>query len=117
MPALHESSTGVLEFDMRAGRFPNLALHEGGGSIAVQRFTGKLLRNGKFQIQEGKLQTGEGIYEVSGTVSAGNKLDLKLGRLGRRIHGYRDPGRTASSPRQDADSGCVETMNRALFGS
>jgi hypothetical protein len=83
MPALHESSSGVLEFDMRAGRFPNLALHEGGASIAVQRFTGTLVRNeGKFQIQEGKLQTDEGIYEVSGTVSAGNKLDLKLGRAG-----------------------------------
>ena len=83
MPALHESSSGVLEFDMRAGRFPNLALHEGGASIAVQRFTGTLVRNeGKFQMQEGKLQTDEGIYEVSGTVSAGNKLDLKLGRAG-----------------------------------
>jgi hypothetical protein len=96
MAALQERAEGVLEFDMRDGQFPHVTLREGGGVITVQKFSGRLeRRDGKFEIREGKLETAEGIYQVSGTVSAGNKLDMKLARTG---GGYAVTG-TLAQPR------------------
>jgi hypothetical protein len=100
MPALQERAEGELEFDMRSGQFPHVILHEGGDVISVQRFTGRLeRREGEFEIREGKLETAEGIYQVSGTVSASNKLDLKLARTG---GGYAVTG-TLAQPRVAPD--------------
>ena len=40
------------------------------------------LNDGKFEIQEGKLETPTGIYQVSGTASLTRVLNLKLTREG-----------------------------------
>jgi len=81
--ALEVSSDGVLEFDMRGGKFPRANLREGTDGLTVQKFTGKLMRrDGKFELREGKLQSSDSIYQVTGTISAGSTLDLKLVRSG-----------------------------------
>ena len=68
---------------MRGGKFTRANLREGADGLNVQRFTGKLLRRGgKFELREGKLQSSDSIYQVSGTISAGSTLDLKLARSG-----------------------------------
>ena len=45
----------------------------------MRRFAAHLsLQDGKFEIQEGKLETPAGIYQVSGTASLTRILNLKL---------------------------------------
>jgi hypothetical protein len=56
-----------------------------------------LLRDGAFEIQEGKLETPGGIYQVSGTASLGRALDVKLSRGG-GAHGFSISG-TLTQPR------------------
>jgi len=41
-----------------------------------------VLRNGKFEIQDGKLATGNGTYEISGSASLNHTLNVKLTRDG-----------------------------------
>jgi hypothetical protein len=49
----------------------------------MQRLAAQLsLHNGKFEIQEGKLDTPTGIFQVSGTASLTRVLNLKLTREG-----------------------------------
>jgi hypothetical protein len=49
----------------------------------MRRFVGQLaLQDSTFEIREGKLETPSGIYQVSGTTSFGQKLQVKLGRAG-----------------------------------
>ena len=53
----------------------------------MHHFSGRLLlRNSKFQIDAGKLDTPEGIYQVSGTASLSRTLDIKL--LRQTAHGF-----------------------------
>jgi AsmA-like protein len=83
LPSLRESAEGALSFDIHNGRFGTLRLRESGEPVMVEAFTGELLRReGKFEIKDGKLQMPDSIYQVSGTISSGNKLDLKLARTG-----------------------------------
>jgi hypothetical protein len=42
------------------------------------------LHDGKFEIEEGKLQTPSSIYQLSGTASLNRVLDIKLAREGAR---------------------------------
>ena len=49
-----------------------------------------LLRNGSFEIQQGKLETPVGIYLLSGTASLKRTLDLKLMRDS--VHGFNITG-------------------------
>ena len=87
LSSLRESADGALSFDVHGGRFNTLRLHDGAEPLSAERFTGELLRHeGKFEIKDGKLQMPDGIYQVSGTVTAGNKLDFKLARVGGGQH-------------------------------
>jgi hypothetical protein len=54
-----------------------------------------LLRDGKLQIEQGKLQTPGGIYQLSGTASLSRVLDIKMSREG--LHGFSITG-TVSQP-------------------
>jgi hypothetical protein len=80
---LLESATGTLEFDAREGQFPHIMLTGRTPPLRARRFYGRLkLNNGLFQIEQGKLETPAGIYQVSGTASLGQKLDIVLARHG-----------------------------------
>jgi len=65
--------------------------------LRVTRLVGRLhLRDGKFEIEEGKLQTPASIYQLSGTASLSRVLDIKLARDG--THGFNITG-TLTQPR------------------
>jgi AsmA-like C-terminal region len=85
------------QVEAREGSLPHVALAGESGPLRVNRFVGRfLLRDGKFEIDQGKLQTPGGIYQLSGTASLGRVLDIKLAREGGR--GFNVTG-TLSQPR------------------
>ena len=58
------------------------------------------LRDGKFEIKDGRLESGLGMFGVNGTVSLQRGLDIKLthspmARVGIRSHGYTITGTVA----------------------
>ncbi len=94
--------------EARDGSLPHLTLAGESGPIRVNRFAGRLLlRAGKFEIDQGKLQTPGGIYQLSGTASLGRVLDFKLARDGARgfnITGTVDQPRVAVSTAPDTQA-------------
>ena len=89
------------QVEARDGSLPHLTLAGESGPLRVNRFAGRLqLRAGNFEVDQGKLQTPGGIYQVSGTASLGRVLDFKLAREGTRgfnITGTVDQPRVAVS--------------------
>jgi uncharacterized protein involved in outer membrane biogenesis len=80
---LLSSADVSLQVEARDGALPHLALGVDSAPLRISRFIGRLLlREGKFQIDQGKLQTPSGIYQLSGTASLGRVLDIKLSREG-----------------------------------
>jgi hypothetical protein len=80
---LFASATSTLKVDARDGLLRHVALAEGTAPLQMQRLAAHLsLHDGKFEIQEGKLETPAGIYQVSGTASLTRILNLKLTREG-----------------------------------
>ena len=64
------------QMEARDGSLPHLTLAGESGPLRVNRFVGRLLlRDGKFEIDQGKLQTPGGIYQLSGTASMDRVLD------------------------------------------
>jgi uncharacterized protein involved in outer membrane biogenesis len=71
----------------RDGSLPHLTLAGENAPLRANRFVGRLLlRDGRFEIEQGKLQTPGGIYQLSGTASLNRVLDIKLSREG--THGF-----------------------------
>jgi hypothetical protein len=80
---LFASATGALQVEVRDGLLPHVALAGGTGPLAMHFLAAHLfLHDGKFEIQEGRLETGTGVYEVSGTASLGRVLNVNLTRDG-----------------------------------
>jgi hypothetical protein len=98
----------VFQLEAREGSLPHLTLAGDSGPLRVNRFVGRLLlRSGKFEIDQGKLQTPGGIYQLSGTASLGRVLDFKLARDGARgfnITGTVDQPRLAVSTAPDTQA-------------
>lgn len=82
---LISSAKATLQVEAFAGTLPHIVLAGGAAPLSMRSFTGRfLLRDRKFEIQEGKLDTADGIYQVSGTASLMRTLDLNLMRAGAR---------------------------------
>jgi hypothetical protein len=80
---LFASAVSTLKLEAGDGLLSHIALTEGTGPLQMQRLAALLsLRDGKFEIQEGKLETSAGIFQVSGTASLTRVLNLKLTREG-----------------------------------
>jgi hypothetical protein len=80
---LFASATSTLKVDARDGLLRHVALGEGTGPLQMRRLAAHLsLHDGKFEIQDGKLETPTGAYRVSGTASLTRILDLKLTQEG-----------------------------------
>jgi hypothetical protein len=76
---LFASAISALKVDARDGVLHHLALSEGAGPLQMHRLAAHLsLRDGKFEVDEGSLETSAGIYQVSGTASLTRILNLKL---------------------------------------
>jgi hypothetical protein len=80
---LLNSATGNLTVEAREGSFPHLTLTR--GPLEFERFAGKFLLNeGELDITDGKLQSLEAAYQVAGSASLSNDLNLRLvGATGR----------------------------------
>jgi len=88
---------GRFQLEARDGSLPHLTLAGESGPMRVNRFVGQLvLRDGRFEIEQGKLQTPGSIYQLSGTASLTRVLDIKLTRDG--AHGFSITG-TLNQPR------------------
>ena len=74
-------SDGTLQFAMRNGSLPHIEIPGGPSPLPVHRFTGALrLNKGEWELSGGKLESRDGIYQVSGTVSATHDCDFILTR-------------------------------------
>jgi hypothetical protein len=83
LPELLSSASASLQADAHDGSLPHVTLAAGNGPLYMRRFVGHLLLSeGKFKVEEGKLETAGSIYQVSGTASLDRILDLKLARDG-----------------------------------
>ncbi len=78
-----QSAEGVLQFDLRGGVLSHISLGSDEGPLRVAHWQGRArLRGGKIEIDQGKLNSPAGVYEIGGTASLGRVLDLKLTQSG-----------------------------------
>lgn len=98
----------AFQVETREGSLPHLTLAGESAPLRISRFVGRLLLHaGKFEIDQGKLQTPGGIYQLSGTASLGRVLDFKLARDGApgfSITGTVDQPRVAVSTTPDTQA-------------
>jgi hypothetical protein len=74
-----QSAEGALEFDLRDGVLSHISLASDEGALRIARWQGRArLSSGQIEIEEGKLFSPAGAYEISGTASLGQVLDFKL---------------------------------------
>lgn len=74
-------SEGTLQFVVHNGSLPHIDIPGSPAPLPVHRFTGELnLRKGAWELSAGKLESRDGLYQVSGTVSATNGCDFLLTR-------------------------------------
>lgn len=93
------SAEGSLQVEMRNGLFPHLSVGEGNDPLRVTRLSGGAdLRAGKIEIKGAKLDSPDGSYELSGTATLKNDVDLKLTRVSGAPAGYAITG-TLNAPR------------------
>jgi hypothetical protein len=79
--AFWQSAEGALQFDLRDGGLSHISLAGDEGPLRIARWQGRArLRNGKIEIEKGKLVSPAGAYDVGGTASLGRVLDFKLAR-------------------------------------
>lgn len=74
-------ASGKFEFTMRNGSLMHLGAPGTTTPFPVHRFTGDLqLENGNWELSAGKLESRDGIYQVSGKASSGSGLKFLLTR-------------------------------------
>jgi hypothetical protein len=79
--AFWQSAEVGLQFDLRDGVLSHISLASDEGPLRIARWQGRArLRDGKIEIEKGRLVSPAGVYEVSGTASLGRALDLQLTR-------------------------------------
>ena len=77
------SATGILNLQARDGLLPHVILTDGTGPLHMTKLAARLLLSeGKVEVQQGKLETHTGAYELGGAASLNRTLDLKLTREG-----------------------------------
>jgi uncharacterized protein involved in outer membrane biogenesis len=80
---LFSSANATLQVEAHDGIFPHIELSEQAGPLHLRHLGATLvLHDRTFEIHEGKLETTNGTYQLSGTASLGQTLDLKLARSG-----------------------------------
>ncbi len=78
---LRAQSHGKLQFVMRNGSLPHIEIPGSPVPLPVHRFTGALhLKKGVWELAAGRLESRDGIYQVSGTASPGSGFDFVLTR-------------------------------------
>jgi hypothetical protein len=79
--AFWQSADGAVQFDLQDAGFSHISLPSDEGPLRIARWQGRArLKGGKIEIEKGKLVSIAGAYEINGTASLGQVLDLKLAR-------------------------------------
>jgi AsmA-like C-terminal region len=79
------SASGVLHVEAQEGTLPHLMLTTAATPVRMRHFTGQLeIHDRLIEFQESKLETPSTTYQVSGTASFGQQLDIRLSRTGSR---------------------------------
>ena len=74
-------SDGRLQFTMRNGGLTHVEIPGLAGPLPAHRFAGDLhLKKGAWELSTGRLESRDGIYQVSGTASPGGGFDFVLTR-------------------------------------
>ena len=78
---LPRRTEGKLRFVMRNGSLPHIAIPGSPAPLPVHRFTGDLqLKKGVWELSGGRMESRDGLYQVSGTASPGGVFDFVLTR-------------------------------------
>jgi AsmA protein len=110
-------SDGKLRFVMRNGNLPHIELPGSPVPLPVHRFAGELrLKKGAWELAAGRLESRDGIYQVSGTAEPGSGLDFVLRRgdeqswtlTGTLAKPHIAPGSRTVAKRLDADTKTVK---------
>lgn len=79
LTTLWQSAAGEFHIDLHDAVLPHLSLTNDGNPLRIAHWkTVALLRNQKVELQKSKLETPLENYEVSGSVSSGQALNLQL---------------------------------------
>jgi uncharacterized protein involved in outer membrane biogenesis len=80
---LFSSATAIIKLEARDGSMPHIVLNGFSRPLQLRRFEGNLvLRHKELDFDQAKLESSDGIYEVTGTASLGRALNLRLVRNG-----------------------------------
>lgn len=80
---LYSSASGTLHIEAWEGVLPHITLADSASPLQIHHLTAALqLQNQKFEIKDGRLDTTDAAYQLSGTASLGRVLNLKLTREG-----------------------------------
>src|ERR1700722_559786 len=78
-PDFWQTGEGLLQFDIRDGSLPHVALAEDEGPLKIVRLSGQArLHDGKIEMKDARLDSASGRFQLSGTASLRRELDLKL---------------------------------------
>jgi hypothetical protein len=67
------------DFSISDATFPHIVLTSRSGPLQAETFSGSVqLHEGEFSFDSAKLETENGVYNVSGTASSAGALNLKL---------------------------------------
>ena len=93
-----QSSEGTLQVTVADGSLPHVLFGENAETLKVRKFTAKArLHGGTFEVSDGKLDSPEGTYEVSGAATLQREIDFKIARVpaGAGINAYTITGTLA----------------------
>jgi AsmA-like protein len=75
------NAEGKLQFTMRNGTFAHVEIPGAPDPLPVYRFSGNLrVKEGKWQLSAGRLESRDGLYQVSGTSSPGAGINFLFTR-------------------------------------
>ena len=105
-PEFWTSAEGTLQFEMTDGSLPHVFLAEGTEPLEVTRFVGQArLQSGKIEMNDAKLDSPDGKFQLTGTATLNGELDLNLARTlnSTTVTGYTITG-TVEAPRVSLSS-------------
>lgn len=86
------SAEGTMQFDLRDGVLPRVALEEDGAGFRFTRFAGQArLSAGEIEIKNARLDSAEGKFQLTGNASLKGQLDFQLAK---NQNGAAGPGYT-----------------------
>jgi hypothetical protein len=78
---LFSSATAIIKLEARDGSMPHIVLNGFSRPLQLHHFEGNLvLRHKELDFDQAKLESPDGMYEVTGTASLGRALNLRLRR-------------------------------------